>query len=118
MIFYIDAHLPKSLCDLFISKGYNALHTSELPNGNATSDQELIQIAGDHGVIITKDDDFYQSFLLFGRPKKLIHVKTGNLRLKETIELFTIIAPTIIQLLVQHDMLEVYADKLVVPRAS
>lgn len=69
-------------------------------------------------MIITKDDDFYQSFLLLGRPKKLIQVKTGNLRLKETVELFNIVAPKIIQLLEQHNLLEVYTDKLVVPHTS
>lgn len=114
MRFIIDAHLPNSLKAIFISHGYEAIHVSELPNGNATSDQELTRYAGTDGVIVSKDEDFYQSFLLHGKPPKLVHVKIGNMRLQQTTQLFKTVAPQIIQLLLKHDLIELFSDKIIV----
>ena len=33
MRFIIDAHLPRRLAQIFIDLGHEAIHTSELPNG-------------------------------------------------------------------------------------
>ena len=74
MRFIIDAHLPKSIGKVFADLGHEAIHTSEFPKGNASKDQEIIWAAAD-GIVVSKDDDFFQSFLLFRRPPKLIHVK-------------------------------------------
>jgi hypothetical protein len=35
MRFIIDAHLPKSLVKIFVDLGHEAIHTRELPAGNA-----------------------------------------------------------------------------------
>jgi predicted nuclease of predicted toxin-antitoxin system len=78
--FIIDAQLPKSLSDLLNHKGCDSLHTLDLPNRNATSDKELIQIASQQQrIVITKDSDFLESFLLNSSPEKLIIVRTGNI---------------------------------------
>ena len=39
-------------------------------------------------VIVTKDTDFYYSHLLHGRPWKLVLVRTGNLSLQATKQMF------------------------------
>jgi len=87
--FLVDAQLPKRLCDLLISKGFDAIHTLHLPKGNLTSDGELIEIA-DSGnrIIITKDGDFLDNYLLHGSPKKLLLVTTGNVSNNVLIDLF------------------------------
>lgn len=113
MRFIIDAHLPPRITKIFQNLGYEAIHTSELPKGNAASDEEIIIVAAKDGVVISKDDDFYQRFLLKGEPPKLIHVKVGNMRLKTLIELFEKVAPKLINLLGQHDLLELHADKII-----
>lgn len=113
MKFIIDAHLPKNLAKIFAGLGHNAIHTSELPAGNATGDKDIISLAANDGIVISKDEDFYQSFLLYGKPPQLIHVKVGNMRLKEVTDLFIIIAPKIVDLLGQHDLLEVHRDKII-----
>ena len=113
MRFIIDAHLPKSPAKIFTELGHDAIHTSELPAGNATNDNDIISIATNDGIVVSKDEDFYQSFLLYGKPPQLIHVKVGNMRLKEVIGLFVTIAPKIIDLLAQHDLLEVHRDKII-----
>ena len=71
-------------------------------------------VAASDGVIISKDEDFYQSFLLYGKPPQMIYVKVGNMRLKDVTLLFATIAPKLIDLLGQHDLLEVHRDKIIV----
>lgn len=114
MRFIIDAHLPKSVAKIFADLGHEAIHTSELPKGNASKDQEIVLIAAKDGIIISKDEDFYQSFLLSGQPPQLIHVKVGNMRLQELRGLFSKVAPKLIDLLGQHDLLELHRDKIIV----
>lgn len=78
MKFIVDAHLPKSICSYFISEGHEAIHTSELPQGNNTEDHEILVIAvRDQATVVSKDSDFYHSFLLYRKPPKLVVVKVG-----------------------------------------
>ncbi len=113
MRFIIDAHLPMSVAKAFTDLGHNVIHTRDLPLGNATDDNDIISVAGNDGVVVSKDEDFYQSFLLHGKPPQLIHVKVGNMRLNEVTTLFINIAPKITDLLGQHDLLEVHRDKII-----
>jgi len=81
MRFVVDAQLPKSLSDLINSKGYDSIHTLDLPKANATQDNEILELSTrENRVVVTKDNDFLDSFLLIGKPKKLIFVKTGNIK--------------------------------------
>lgn len=113
MRFIIDAHLPKSVAAAFSDLGHVVIHTREMPEGNATPDNDIISVADHDGIVVSKDDDFYQSFLLHGKPPQLILVKVGNMRLKEITDLFVKIAPEIVDLLRQHDLLEVHRDKII-----
>ena len=45
MIFIIDAHLPKSLVQIIEKHGQEAIHTSSLDQGNASSDVIIIELA-------------------------------------------------------------------------
>lgn len=38
MKFLVDAQLPRRLARFLQSQGYDAIHTRDLPEGNATSD--------------------------------------------------------------------------------
>lgn len=79
MKFIVDAQLPKSLSDLLNYRGFDAIHTLDLPNKNATSDKEITEISlSEKRIVITKDNDFLESFLLNSIPEKLIVVRTGN----------------------------------------
>ena len=52
----------------------------DLPGKNATTDAEIVANAvAENRAIITKDDDFVQSFLLTGAPPKLLLISTGNI---------------------------------------
>ncbi len=64
---------------MFAELGHDAIHTLGLPLGNATPDEEIIRIAVDEDrMVLTKDSDFLDSFLLHGLPPRLCLVSTGN----------------------------------------
>jgi predicted nuclease of predicted toxin-antitoxin system len=89
MKFLVDAHLPKALAYLLCEKGFDTIHTTELPNGNDTTDSEINRVSLDENrIVISKDADFYDSFTAKKEPYKLLHVKTGNIKNSKLLELF------------------------------
>ena len=55
------------------------MHTLDLPRKNLTSDGEIIARARQDGrVVVSKDADFAQSFLITGEPSLLL-ISTGNI---------------------------------------
>lgn len=80
MKFLIDAQLPRRFCTWLTSAGHHAIHTLDLPRRNCTTDDEILDFAEQQDrILVTKDDDFVQSYLLTGRPSKLLLVSTGNI---------------------------------------
>ena len=89
MKFIVDAQLPKTLAQLLREKGFDAVHTSELADGNDTTDAEIKRLSlAEDRIVISKDADFYDSFTAKKEPYKLLHVKTGNIKNSKLIELF------------------------------
>lgn len=89
MKFIVDAQLPKNLVYLLREKGFDAIHTGELPDGNDTTDAEINRLSlSENRIVVSKDADFYDSFTAKKEPYKLLHVKTGNIRNSQLIELF------------------------------
>lgn len=81
MKFLVDAQLPRRLARWLSERGFDAVHTLDLPAGNATTDHAIIERADAEGrIVITKDDDFVQSFILNGQPARLWLISTGNIR--------------------------------------
>jgi predicted nuclease of predicted toxin-antitoxin system len=79
MKFLVDAQLPRRFANWLKEAGHDALHTLDLPGKNHTSDSELIARAMQEGrVVISKDADFVQSFLVTGEPSLLL-ISTGNI---------------------------------------
>lgn len=63
MKFLIDAQLPKSLARFLIERGFDAIHTLDLPNKNLTGDDEINRISlAENRVVISKDADFYDRY--------------------------------------------------------
>jgi predicted nuclease of predicted toxin-antitoxin system len=87
--FLVDAQLPRSLAELLQSFGHDVVHTLDLPQKNRTSDENLCQLArSEQRVLVTKDNDFVDSFFLRGLPPKLLFVTTGNISNNELLALF------------------------------
>jgi predicted nuclease of predicted toxin-antitoxin system len=76
----------KSLIDVgwLTASGCDTIHTLDLPDGNKTTDAQLIVVAdGEMRVVVTKDADFVNEHVLHGRPEKLLLISTGNISNKE-----------------------------------
>ncbi len=80
MKFLVDAQLPRRIVRWLREAGLDAVHTLDLPEANHTSDSAILRVAKDEQcVVITKDADFVDSFLLAHRPEKLLLISTGNI---------------------------------------
>jgi len=67
MKFLVDAHLPRRLARSIQAAGHDAIHTLDLPDGNRTTDSQINALCeSEQRVLITKDADFVNSFLLSG----------------------------------------------------
>jgi predicted nuclease of predicted toxin-antitoxin system len=57
------------------------MHVNELPNGDETPDVEIAKFADrENLMVVTKDFDFYHSYMTSGKPKMLFLITTGNLK--------------------------------------
>ena len=80
MKFIVDAQLPRRLAHELAAAGHDTTHTLDLPNGNRTSDGDIVSVSiRENRMVVTKDNDFVTSFLLNGTPPKLLLISTGNI---------------------------------------
>jgi predicted nuclease of predicted toxin-antitoxin system len=87
--FLIDTQLPPKLSRFFRDKGFNAIHTTHFENGHLFQDSHITNIAKDEErIIITKDSDFFDNFILKGAPPRVLLLQVGNINNIRLIELF------------------------------
>ena len=108
MKFIVDAQLPKSLSDFFNAKGHDSIHTIELPLKNATNDSEIIELANkEDRIVVSKDQDFLESYILEKTPQKLLIVTTGNISNKELLRIFEMNLEERCALLIKYQIIEI-----------
>ncbi len=89
MKFLVDAQLSYQLAKFIQSKGHDVVHTDEMPNRERTSDKEIrARAKSEERIVISKDKDFHDSFLLKKSPAKLLLISTGNIVNKALLGLF------------------------------
>ena len=117
MKFLIDAQLPRRLAHQLRVAGFEATHTLDLPQGNRTTDQELITFSiTENCVVITKDADFVESFLLRHEPGKLLLVSTGNIGNVELLRLFQLNIDQLVEAFETFDFVEVNRTSMICHR--
>jgi predicted nuclease of predicted toxin-antitoxin system len=100
MKFIVDAQLPRRLARFIQDSGYDAIHTLDLSQQNATPDSNINALSvAQERIVITKDSDFVDSFLTIQQPYKLLLITTGNIKNSELEILFATYLPNIIDLL-------------------
>jgi len=78
--FLVDAQLPVRVAKLLSAAGHDAVHTSELPDGNRTTDRSLARLAdATDRVVVSKDRDFRNDHLLTASARRLLLISTGNI---------------------------------------
>jgi predicted nuclease of predicted toxin-antitoxin system len=115
MRFLVDAQLPRRLIHRFRDAGHDALHTLDLPNGNRTTDAEIIALSmREQRVVVTKDADFVTTLLISRQPYKLPVISTGNIKNAELEVLLGGQLPVIATALTQYDFVELTRAAVVV----
>jgi len=115
MNFLIDANLPRRLIRIFQEHGHLAVHTLELPEGNATADSTLLEYAEQNNcVVTTKDSDFSNSFWLQDRPQKLLLISTGNIQNADLESLLVTNFDSLISALIENRFVELTREHIIV----
>jgi len=106
--FLIDANLPYRLR---IWRGAEYQHVFDL--GDSWSDLEIWRHGRQHNlVLVTKDADF-SAFALAGRPPpRVVHLRIGNLRLRELESFVERVWPSVRKLAESHRLLIVFEDRI------
>lgn len=114
MRFLVDAQLPRRMVHRLRDAGHKAIHTLDLPLRNRTEDEEINELSvRENRVVITKDADFVNSFLLFGKPRKLLLVSTGNITNTDLEDIFVPQIPMITAAFETYDYLELTRTNLI-----
>jgi len=115
MKFIVDAQLPVVLKEWLVEKGFDALHTSELPLGNDTLDMQIVELADtENRIVISKDSDFFKLHLIKGKPKQLLMITTGNIKNRKLLAMIEANFEAIVALLKQgHQIVELSNNQLI-----
>lgn len=104
----IDENLPFSLG---VALGEDHEHALQI--AAQASDTLLWQHARKHDwIVLTRDTDFFDRLLVHGAPPKVIWVRLGNVRKDVLLQMVKEHWPRIRKLILTHDLVEVYPDRL------
>ena len=79
--FIVDTLLPPALSGFFRRKNFDATHVIDYPMGALTTDNEIILIAiKENRIIVSKDFDFFDYFLLKNYPPSILLLQLGNIK--------------------------------------
>lgn len=115
MKFLVDAQLPQRLAQTINSAGHDAIHTLDLPKGNRTTDSQINEISQqEQRIVVTKDADFVDSYLLTGLPSRLLLISTGNITNTDLEALFLPQLPAIVEAFETHSFVELSREALII----
>ena len=90
MKFLCDVHISYKIVNYFRSSGFEATHVNEILDKWHTKDGDICTYADDNDLIVlTKDADFRNSFLISNTPKKLVKINLGNMSTSALIEVIS-----------------------------
>lgn len=114
MKFLVDAQLPAKLARALDAAGHDAVHTSELHDGNRTTDAQIARQADSDGrIVVTKDADFREGHLLTGSPRRLLIIATGNISNTALLDLLDRHLDTVVTAFTDADFVELRTGELI-----
>ena len=111
MDFLCDVHISMKVSKRIEELGHNSTHVNFILNKWNTTDAQITEYAERNNLIlITKDQDFRNGFLLNSKPKKLVKINLGNISNKKLSEIIESLLDTIHLIEKNHKtfMIEVY----------
>jgi len=113
MKFIVDAQLPRRLAHRLQDDDHDVIHTLDLPLANRTPDAEIKALSiREKRIVVSKDGEFVDSFLLHGEPYKLLLISTGNIKNAELEKLFLQNLKDIVAGFAQYDFIEIDRTQL------
>ena len=89
MKFICDVHIPYKLVNYLRGKDCACFHVNAVFSDPRTADRDIAKHADENDlIVITKDEDFKDSYILNRTPGKLIMLNTGNSSTQQMIDLF------------------------------
>jgi predicted nuclease of predicted toxin-antitoxin system len=106
--FLIDANLPYRFA---IWRGPDCQHVFDI--NDAWSDGEIWRYAREHDlVIVSKDADFSDWIMLSEPPPRLVHLRIGNMKMKDFHAFMRRVWPVIRELIESHKLLIVHEHSI------
>jgi len=106
--FIVDENLPYYFA---LWKGQQFVHVFDI--GDSMTDDDIWNYAKEHDLtIITKDADFSTKVLFYDSPPKVIHLKIGNMKIKELFSFLENNWDRIRTVSNAHKLTNVYIDRI------
>jgi predicted nuclease of predicted toxin-antitoxin system len=113
--FLLDAQLPTGLFKVLSGLGFDVMHTDSLPQKNRSTDEEILDVCEKYGrILVSKDRDFVDSFVVRNKPEKFLWVTTGNISNEKLIYIFQKHHQAIKNLFEIHFFVELTNEDLIV----
>ncbi len=116
MKFIVDAQLPTKLCEILFELGIESIHVEELSKGDEAADAEIVGYADKNDLfVITKDYDFYHSYMAISKPRKLLPmITTGNIRNRQLFDLFRVNSKLIMNSAGASNFMEISSEGIII----
>ncbi len=106
--FLIDANLPR-LFSLW--KGGKFIHQNEIED--TRTDEQIWEYAKQHNLtIVTKDSDFSNKIIFHNPPPKVIHIRFGNMKMRDFFTTMTTVWQDAVELSETHKLVNVFRDRI------
>jgi len=106
--FLIDVNLP-SRFSIWAGEEYE--HVANIDD--ELKDSEIWSYAKENDLtIVTKDTDFSDMVMLNNPPPRVIHIKFGNMKMKEFHQLVSSIWSDVCSLSEEHKLIRIYEDRI------
>ena len=109
----VDAQLPAKLCEVLSAINIRAIHVENLPEGDESTDEDIMAFADQNDLMITKDANFYHFHMALGRPRKLFLLMTGNIKNRRLFDLIRANSTIIEKALKRSYFIELSAEGLI-----
>ncbi len=106
--FLIDVNLP-----YYFSLWKNEDYLHQFDIDDEWPDSKIWQYAKENNLtIVTKDSDFSNRILFESSPPKVIHIRFGNLKMKDFFNRMTEVWPEVIKLNQDYKLVNIFIDRI------
>jgi predicted nuclease of predicted toxin-antitoxin system len=106
--YLIDVNLPYRFA---LWKGEDYVHQYDI--NDESTDSEIWEYARERSLtIVTKDADFSNRVIRYAPPPKVIHIRTGNLKMQEFFVFINGIWLEVCSLSERHKLVNVFRDRI------